>query len=486
MTGVSKKQAFNPYLPSWEYVPDAEPRVFGDRIYIYGSHDLFNGVDFCLGDYVCWSAPLDDLGDWKYEGVIYKASQDPRNKKRKMHMCAPDCVQGADGKYYLYYQLHMLSITSVAVSDSPTGPFEYYGHVQHADGTPWGEKKGDTFAFDPGVLVDDDNRVFLYVGFSPAPGFLKKVFQLRGNRVEESVCLELDKDMKTVISEEMPIVPGPSYAKDTEYHGHAFYEASSIRKVNGKYYYVYSSVLSHELCYAVSDKPNKDFHFGGTLVSIADIGFHGNTKPTNYTGNTHGGMVEINGQWYIFYHRQTNRIKCSRQACAEKIYIEADGSIQQVEVTSCGLNDGPLTAKGTYEARIACNLNGKKEMVKSDEANKTDKHMELPYFTQTGQDRVCDGDQYIANMKDGAWCGFKYFNFDGTEAQIRITTKSTASGTINVYTDRSNPPVASIAISESDNWSEWKASLTSVSGVKSLYFEYIGQGTLNFKEFAIE
>ena len=27
----------NPYLPAWEYIPDGEPRVFGDRIYVYGS-----------------------------------------------------------------------------------------------------------------------------------------------------------------------------------------------------------------------------------------------------------------------------------------------------------------------------------------------------------------------------------------------------------------------------------------------------------------
>jgi arabinoxylan arabinofuranohydrolase len=25
-----KKQAFNPYLPSYEYVPDGEPYVFGE------------------------------------------------------------------------------------------------------------------------------------------------------------------------------------------------------------------------------------------------------------------------------------------------------------------------------------------------------------------------------------------------------------------------------------------------------------------------
>ena len=109
-------QAMNPYLPSYEYVPDGEPRIFGDRLYVYGSHDAFDGPDFCVNDYVCWSAPLTDLADWKYEGIIYRADQDPANKKNNMHMCAPDCVQGADGRYYLYYQLHVLTCTSAMCS----------------------------------------------------------------------------------------------------------------------------------------------------------------------------------------------------------------------------------------------------------------------------------------------------------------------------------------------------------------------------------
>ena len=187
--------------------------------------------------------------------------------------------------------------------------------------------------------------------------------KLRGNRLEEAVCLELEPDMRTVRGGEYPIVPGPVQARGTEYEGHGFFEASSIRKIGGKYYYVYSSVLSHELCYAVSDKPSEGFRYGGTLVSIADIGYKGNAKPLNYTVNTHGGMCEVKGQWYIFYHRQTNRIKCSRQACSEKITILPDGSIPQVEVTSCGLNDGPLCGKGKNEARIACNLGAPGGMV---------------------------------------------------------------------------------------------------------------------------
>lgn len=51
---MSKTPAFNPYLPSWEYIPDGEPYVFGDRVYVYGSHDFFNGyvfawVTICVG-----------------------------------------------------------------------------------------------------------------------------------------------------------------------------------------------------------------------------------------------------------------------------------------------------------------------------------------------------------------------------------------------------------------------------------------------------
>ena len=110
-----KKQAFNPYLPSFEYVPDGEPRVFGDRVYVYGSHDAFDGEGFCVNDYVCWSAPVDDLGDWRYEGVIYPAARDPMNADGKMKLFAPDAVRGPDGRYYLYYSLNGSTVVSVAV-----------------------------------------------------------------------------------------------------------------------------------------------------------------------------------------------------------------------------------------------------------------------------------------------------------------------------------------------------------------------------------
>ena len=86
---MKTKQAVNPYLPSWEYVPDAEPHIVDGRVYIYGSHDLFNGLNFCLGDYVCWSAPVDDLGNWRYEGVIFKREQDLAKQTVRLFSFSP-------------------------------------------------------------------------------------------------------------------------------------------------------------------------------------------------------------------------------------------------------------------------------------------------------------------------------------------------------------------------------------------------------------
>ena len=93
--GTQKQQVYNPFLPLNEYIPDGEPHVFGDRVYHFGSHDKEGGYTFCMLDYVAYSAPVTDLSDWRYEGVIYQAKQDPRYPDPQ-YMYAPDVVQGND------------------------------------------------------------------------------------------------------------------------------------------------------------------------------------------------------------------------------------------------------------------------------------------------------------------------------------------------------------------------------------------------------
>ena len=234
-----KQQAVNPFLPSWEYIPDGEPRLFGDRVYLYGSHDRFGGKEFCMNDYVCWSAPADDLSDWRYEGVIWKRTDDPGNRDGKMYLYAPDCVQGPDGRYYLYYFLGKQFLIGVAVCDEPAGKFEFYDYVHYADGERLGEKKGDTVQFDPGVYVEGD-KVYLYTGWCPASYEIHLSWGTKVNRSGAQVTL-LEPDMVTVKEAPRTIVPGIRRAKRTAYAEHPFFEASSMRKIRGKYYFIYSS-----------------------------------------------------------------------------------------------------------------------------------------------------------------------------------------------------------------------------------------------------
>ena len=250
-------------------------------------------------------------------------------------------------------------------------------------------------------------------------------------------------------------------------------------------YFVYSSELSHELCYAVGKNPLGPFQYGGTLISIGDIGFQGNQTAMNYLGNTHGGMVGLNGEWYIFYHRQTNKQKCCRQGCAEKLTILEDGSILQAELTSCGLNGGPLCGKGLYEARIACHLMSREGSFMYEKSYEKDKAGIHPYFTQTGEDREKDGDQYIANMTDGSVAGFKYFQFED-ETLLRVMTKGTGRGKLEVRNSINGEKKGEIEIEASREW-EWSESvkLKINKGTNALYFKFNGEGSMDFYQFEL-
>jgi len=470
-----KKQGFNPYLPSWEYIPDAEPYVFDGRVYIYGSHDRFNGYVYCMNDYVCWSAPVDDLSDWRYEGVIYKKTDDPLNPDGSMCLYAPDVTVGPDGRYYLYYVLDKVSIVSVAVCDKPAGKYEFYGYVHYPDGTRLGEREGDQPQFDPGVLTEGD-RTYLYTGFCA-----------RGDRSRKGpMATVLGPDMLTIVEEPVFIAPSEPYAKGSGYEGHEFFEAPSIRKRGDTYYFVYSSVVFHELCYATSKHPTKDFVYRGVIVSNSDL--HIDTykpaeKPMFYGANNHGSIDEINGHWYIFYHRHTNGTNFSRQACMEPIRFLEDGSIPQVEMTSCGPNGGPLEGRGEYPTYLACNLFCKEVSVYTDWTASW-MNNQFPKITQDGK----DGDEeigYIANMKDSATAGFKYFDCKGIK-KVKIKVRGYCKGDFEVKTSWNGPALGRISVDFTNIWKEYSADIAIPDGIQSLYFTFTGSGSAHFGSFTLE
>lgn len=473
-----KKQAFNPYLPSWEYIPDGEPYVFEDRVYVYGSHDRFNGHVYCLNDYVCWSAPVEDLSDWRYEGVIYKKTDDPFNSEGKMCLYAPDVTRGKDGKYYLFYVLDKKSCVSVAVCDTPAGKYRFYGYVHYPDGTLLGEREGDEPQFDPAVMTAADGFTYLYTGFCAI-----------GDKSRSGAMLTvLEPDMLTIRKAPSIVVPSEPYSKGSGFEGHEFFEAPSIRKVEDTYYFVYSSVVMHELCYATSKYPDKDFRYGGVIISNNDL--HIGTykpaeKPMFYGGNNHGSIIQIKDKWYIFYHRHTNGTNFSRQAMAEQIEILPDGSIPQVEMTSCGLNGEPLQGKGEYPAYIACNLFCDTENMYSGGAGRNGFWLDSrhPRITQDGR----DGDEesgYIMNMTESATCGFKYFNCKDVQ-QVSIQVRGYCKGVFQVKTAWAGEVLGEIPVDFTDEWTKYTSDIAIPDGIQSIYFTYRGMGSAALLSFSI-
>jgi len=480
-------EVFNPILPPWEYIPDAEPYVFGDRLYLYGSHDRFNGKIFCLNDYVCWSAPVNDLSAWTSSGVIYRKRQDPMNRLGLRILFAPDVAKGSDGRYYLFYAFDFLGVIGVAVCDTPDGAYEFYGHVHYPDGRLWGRKKGDEFPFDPAVLVDDDGRIFLYSGFGiHVPGIASR---FHSHQNSGCVVLELEPDMLTICTGPKLLLPLKGMHIPEDFRGHEFFEASSIRKIDGQYILVYSSVHNHELCWAVSDRPDGTYRFGGTLVDQGDLYLEGNTDEQharNYLGNTHGGMVELDGQWFIFYHRQTNRHSYSRQACAERLERDAEGNFLQAEVTSCGLNRGSLSGMGTYPAYIACHLWSRDGTGRVDGKHPRKALADHPYFTQDKTDGAKDATAYIANMRDGAVAGFRYFEFRHLRS-ILIRFGGTCEGSMEVSLDPSFRDIsAEIPVKTAGKQTCAGSGLPVPDGKNSLYFRFRGKGKLDFYSFTLE
>ncbi len=481
------KQVFNPYMPINEYVPDGEPHVFGDRVYVYGSHDKENGDAFCMLDYVCYSAPIDDLKSWRYEGVIYEAKNEP-NYERFPYMFAPDVVRGNDGKYYLYYSSarhypDCSYIMSVAISDTPAGKFEFLGYVKNPDGTPL----TDGVIFDPGLL-NDDGTIRLYYGMQwdfeetmdmeaaineQSRMFRKTKDQVfnNGEGVMGAYTVELCDDMLTIKHKPYRILP--RYTKGTSFEGHQFFEASSMRKKGDKYYFIYSSFNGHELCYATSDYPDRDFTYRGVIVSNGDIGINGRMEKDKLmrTGNNHGGIEQINGEWYIFYHRHTTKTELSRQGCAEKIEILPNGEIPQVEITSCGLNGGPLVAKGTYPSVICCNLtNGKMPRGQCVD-------MVLPHI-------ICKNDErFVSEVENGTLIGYKYFLVDGvSDFYIKYRTcKGAPCGEIKVVLGTDT--VGKIKIEPCDSWKTSTTKLNAKNGTYPLYLMYEGTDYIDIIEF---
>ena len=199
------------------------------------------------------------------------------------------------------------------------------------------------------------------------------------------------------------------------------------------------------------------------------------------TGTTHGGIECINGEWYVFYHRLTHKSDYSRQGCAEKITIDENGNIEQAEMTSCGLNGGPLAAEGMYPAVICCHLtNGSMPHGSNQKL--------AVHFPHVGSR---NNERFIAQLQDNTLIGYKYFAFDSAKA-LSVTMKSEKDAVMEVYQgipkdyavggETCGTMIGKIEIPASDDWTVTKAEIPFEKGIAPLYLKYIGPGEGSLKE----
>ena len=450
----------NPFLPLWEHIPDGEPYVFEDpdqpgklRVYIYGSHDSMRS-GYCGREQVVWSASVDSLTQWRYDGEIFRVTRnangdllDPNGLADVLY--APDVtlVIGPDGKktYYLYPNNQAGGRNGmVCKSSRPDGPFEVCNWSQENPFVTEG-----VLGFDPAVFVDDDGRVYGYWGF------------------ERSFGAELDPTTMATVKPGTEIVEDMISGRYQEGE-FSFFEASSIRKIKDKYVFIYSRftkdgefglpVSNYTLAYAYSDHPLGPFTYGGTIIDgrARGIDEQGNVIATaTPDGNTHGSICEIKGQWYVFYHRQTGTDEYARQAMVAPIEVHVEEGpggkveISEGEYTSEGFSLDGLNPLERHSAGIACWYTGPKP-AEHNWPNNTyyGSYVAAAYLNDSIANGSADGlsgnayalpanSNPVVNNTDGSIVGYKYFNFTNTQASALLLTlvPEGVDGTIRVWAD---------------------------------------------------
>jgi len=416
----------NPILPMNYYIPDVEARQWNNKkIYLYGSKDIPGNDEYCSYDYQVFSS--EDLIHWcRHDNVFTSQNHGLYSAHKTSPLYAPDCAY-IHNKYYLFY-CQADNAEGFAVSDNPEGPFH--------DALPISPADNDSI--DPAVLVDDDGSVYYYWGQYHAKGG------------------KLSSDLRTVTSITDNLL--------TE-EEHGFHEGISIRKRNGLYYLSFSDISrGRPTCigYAVSRNPLGPFVKKNIIID--------NTGCDPQTWNNHGSIACINGEWYVFYHRSTHNSFFSRQVCAEKINFNEDGTIDEVEMTTQGI-EGPLACSRTMEAYRACMLSG--SVYVDDYSDENNSY------------------EYLTNIHNGDWAVYKYINFDKgiTETTIEASSQSYG-GTIQIFLDMlESEPVGTIEIKGTGGKYEFRPFKgrikPDVSGIHAVYLKFTGnKGILmNLKEF---
>ncbi len=401
------KYSLNPVLDNNLYVCDVEAREFEGRLYLYGTYGNDSSIFHVYS--------TDDMKNWIDHGVVFSVSDVKWIKANSLW--APDCVF-VNGTYYLYYSIPSGEM-GVAKSEKPFGPFVDLGKI-------------NVEGIDPSVLIDD-GQVYLFWG------------QMNGVRAAK-------------LKDNMMEIDESSITQPLTVEEHGMHEGSSVRKINGKYYYVYTDThrRGKATCqgYSVSNEPLTVYKYKNVIVDCFSC------DPESW--NNHGCIQQYKGEWYIFYHRATGAVygwNNPRQLCIEKIKFDKDGNIEEVLPTSSGINDY-VCATETLQGANACALSGG--------ANIAEEKESLHFLS-------------VKNINPHSSITFRYLKFTG-ENIVNLRLKGQGVCRIDIYIDGKYHDF--ITVNADMFFKSFEKEILSIDGVHEVELKFYGLfKDLTFDEF---
>jgi Glycosyl hydrolases family 43/Carbohydrate binding module (family 6) len=402
-----------------QYSADPSARVFGDRVYVYPSHDILATEGkgrvgwFCMEDYHLFSSA--NLTDWTDHGMIITQNKIPWVRPDSYSMWAPDCIE-RNGKYYFYFPTSPKDTVTygrgfrigVAVADKPTGPF-----------IPQPEPVKDVRGIDPNVFIDKDGQAYLYWSAG----------NIYGAKLKENM-LELDSKVDT-----LGVLPTKGLK-----------EGPYLFERNGIYYLTYPHVENkiERLEYAIGDNPLGPFKVTGVIMDESPSGCWTN----------HHSFIQFKNQWYLFYHDRdySPRFDKARSIRADSLFFNADGTIKKVIPTLRGIGVTGANKEIQVDRYSAISNEG----VSIDFIDTTNRFL---------------GWKTIFN-KPGAWAQYNTVDFGKKSLKtVLVNAISETGGTLQIRTGSvDGPVVAEVNIPKSSEWKITKATVLKLpKGIQNLF-----------------
>lgn len=415
---------------------DPSARVFGNKVYLYPSHDILATETkgrlgwFCMEDYHVYSS--ENLTDWNDEGVIVTQNKVPWVMPDSYSMWAPDCIQ-RNGKYYFYFPTAPKDTVTygrgfrigVAVADHPTGPF-----------VPQSQPIQNVRGIDPNVFIDKDGQAYLYWSAG----------NIYGAKLKENM-LELDGNVDT-----LGVLPTKGLK-----------EGPYLFERNGLYYLTYPHVENkiERLEYATSKHPLGPFAFAGVIMD---------ESPTGCWTNHHS-ILPFNNQWYLFYHHNdySPEFDKARSVRMDSLFFNEDGSIKKVIPTLRGVGTTNATSKIQIDRYSHLSSNG----------------TSIEFLDTLDRFK---GWKTSFTSAD-AWVQYNSVDFGrNTLKKILVKAKGTSEGTLEIHTQSvKGPLMAKVKIKPGTDWSIATSKLLQFqTGVQNIFIVSKNNSTIELDWISFE